>query len=229
MAAIGAAAAMVTVVAVIVSLGPSETRPLPARETTSASSVLAEPDPTEPSPIEPSPTEPSPNEPSPTEPIPTEAGALPKAKPLSLEVPSIGVRTGALMDLGVNADNSLQVPPDAQSAGWFTEAPTPGEVGPAVIAGHVDYNRVPGVFTRLHDLKSGQEAIVRRADGTAAVFTIYRVDFYPKSDFPTGKVYGDTAGPELRLITCGGAFDHAARQYTDNVVAYGKLTGAFRT
>ena len=162
-------------------------------------------------------------------PSPTEAGVLPKAKPLSLEVPSIGVHTGELMDLGINPDNSLQVPPDAKSAGWFTEAPTPGEAGPAVIAGHVDYNHVPGVFTRLHALKTGQEALVRRADGTTAVFTIYQVDLYPKSDFPTDKVYGDTAGPELRLITCGGSFDRTARQYTGNVVAYGKLTRAFRT
>jgi sortase (surface protein transpeptidase) len=203
-AAIGATAAMVVAVVVILSNSPSTPEPVAA---SAAPTVISHPSAQRPS----------------------EAGVLPKAKPISLEVPSIGVHTGELMDLGVNPDNTLQVPPDAKSAGWFTEAPTPGEAGPAVIAGHVDYDHIPGVFTRLHALKTGQEAIVRRADGTTAVFTIYQVDLYPKSGFPTAKVYGDTAGPELRLITCGGSFDHTARQYTDNVVAYGKLTRAFRT
>jgi sortase (surface protein transpeptidase) len=169
--------------------------------------------------------------PSPPTPEPEPAGkpVLAASKPVSLEVPSIGVHTGKLMDLGVNTDGSLEVPPDAVSAGWFTQAPTPGENGPSVIAGHVDYHHVPGVFTRLRDLRAGQEAIVHRADGMTAVFTIYRVEHYPKVSFPTEQVYGDTTDPELRLITCGGAFDHTARQYAENVVAYGKLARAFRT
>ena len=39
-----------------------------------------------------------------------------------------------------------------------------------------------------------------------------------KDAFPTQAVYGPTPGPELRLITCGGEFDHSARRYLSNVV-----------
>jgi nucleoid-associated protein YgaU len=149
--------------------------------------------------------------------------ALAPSTPVGLVVPAIGVHTGPLLDLGIDAHGALEVPPDAATAGWFTLGPTPGAPGPAVIAAHVDYAGVPGVFFRLRDLVPGDEVAVRRADGTEAVFTTYRVDRYDKSSFPTERVYGDTAGSELRLITCGGAFDHGSGQYRDNVVAYARL------
>ena len=43
---------------------------------------------------------------------------------------------------------------------------------------------------------------------------------YAKDQFPTAAVYGPTPDAELRLITCGGEFDHSRRSYMDNVVVY---------
>ena len=149
---------------------------------------------------------------------------LPAAKPASLTIPAIGVRADGIKDLGLTPDGTLEVPGDATTVGWFTGAPSPGEVGPAVLAAHVDYKHVPGAFFRLKELKPGEQARVGRADGRIAVFTVYRVDRYAKATFPTDQVYGDTPDPELRLITCGGAFDRASGNYLDNVVAYAKLT-----
>ncbi len=151
-------------------------------------------------------------------------GGLPAAKPASLSIPAIGVRAGSIADLGLTPGGELQVPPDATTVGWFTGAPSPGEVGPAVLAAHVDYKHVPGAFGKLKDLRSGELVRVGRADGRTAVFTVYRVDRYAKADFPTDEVYGDTTEPELRLITCGGAFDRSSGNYLDNVVAFAKLT-----
>ncbi|MFJ8914504.1 class F sortase [Amycolatopsis sp. NPDC102389] len=148
----------------------------------------------------------------------------PAMRPARLEIPAIGVRTGGVVGLGLAGDGTLQVPHDAITAGWFTGGPAPGEIGPAVLAGHVDYKKVPGVFVRLKDLKAGDEALVHREDGSTAVFTVYAVERHPKASFPTDKVYGDTAGPELRLITCGGDFDSSTGNYLDNVVAFAKLT-----
>ncbi|MEU3626138.1 class F sortase [Amycolatopsis coloradensis] len=152
------------------------------------------------------------------------APPLGPGKPATLEIPAIGVRTGEIIDLGLAGDGSLQVPQDAITTGWFTGGPAPGETGPAVLAGHVDYKKVPGVFVRLKELKPGDEAVVHRKDGATAVFTVYAVERHPKATFPTEKVYGDTAGPELRLITCGGDFDSSTGNYLDNVIAYAKLT-----
>ncbi|WP_460429215.1 class F sortase, partial [Amycolatopsis endophytica] len=162
-------------------------------------------------------------------PVTAVEGPLPRSGPVALEVPAIDVSTGPIIELGLTGDGALEVPGDAVTTGWFTGGPSPGQTGPAVLAAHVDYNHVPGTFNRLKDLKPGDEATVRRADGTTAVFTVYRVERYPKSAFPTEKVYGDTAGPELRMITCGGDFDRSTRNYEDNVVAYARLTRAYRT
>lgn len=116
-------------------------------------------------------------------PSPTVAPAARTAQ--SVQIPSIGLRTGALIDLGLTSTQELEVPGDAVTAGWFELSPDPGEVGPAVIAGHVDYDSVPGVFVRLREVRPGDEISVDRADGSTAVFTAYEVDRYPKSQFPT--------------------------------------------
>ena len=147
------------------------------------------------------------------------------AVPLALSVPAIGVASDRLVDLGVDRDGALEVPADAVTPGWFDLSPQPGDAGPAVIAGHVDYNGREGVFARLGELGEGAEIVVRRADGRDAVFTAYEVQRYAKADFPTELVCGNTDGPELRLITCGGAFDRTSGHYVDNIVAFARFTG----
>ncbi|WP_424923299.1 class F sortase [Amycolatopsis arida] len=161
-------------------------------------------------------------------PEPDTASPLPPARPAWLEISAIGVRTGEVVDLGFQPDGSLEVPADAETAGWFTESPAPGEVGPAVIAGHVDYRKVPGVFHRLAELPRGAVVTVHRVDGWSVEFTVDRVERYPKAAFPTERVYGNTEGPELRLITCGGVFDRASGEYVDNVVAYASMVRTVR-
>ncbi len=150
---------------------------------------------------------------------------MPESTPVRLQVPSIGVDTG-LMDLGLQPDGTMDVPPDGALAGWYTKAPTPGEIGPAIIAAHVDWNGQPGVFYNLDQLKPGDEASVQRQDGTTAIFQITRVEQYPKDNFPTDTVYGNLDHAGLRLITCGGDFDQRARSYEDNIIAYARLADA---
>lgn len=144
------------------------------------------------------------------------------AAPLGLTVPSLGIATGPLLPLDIDPAGALEVPPDADGTGWFVHSPQPGDPGPAIVAAHVDYGGVPGVFARLGDLRPGDPVTVRRSDGAEVAFTVYRVDRYPKSDFPSDAVYGNTPGAELRLITCGGAFDALTGHYRDNVVAYAR-------
>ena len=153
------------------------------------------------------------------------AAPLAAAPPVRVRIPAIEVDS-ALIGLGLAADGTLQVPADGSVAGWFTGAPTPGERGPAVIAAHVDWNHAPGVFFRLRDLEPGDDVSVDRADGTTARFVVLGVEQYPKDAFPTERVYGDVDHAGLRLITCGGSFDRAARSYRDNVVVYAGLVGS---
>ncbi|CCG05478.1 class F sortase [Blastococcus saxobsidens] len=151
---------------------------------------------------------------------------LPEAVPLSVTIPSIDTTTPPLASLGLLPDGSLEVPADYDVAGWYRGGPAPGELGPAVIAGHVDSAAEgPAVFFRLAELQPGDEIHVDRADGTTAVFAVDRVARYPKDAFPTVEVYGDTDHAALRLITCGGSFDPASGNYRDNVVVFARLAG----
>lgn len=152
--------------------------------------------------------------------------ALPASAPAWLDVPDIGARS-TLLPLGLNDDRTVAVPSvhEPMQAGWYRYGPTPGETGPAVVLGHVNGDGRDGIFARLHQLVPGAEVRVGRSDGTVARFTVTRIDQVPKDRFPADEVYGDTTTPELRLITCGGAFDDAAGSYRDNIIAYAGLTG----
>jgi sortase (surface protein transpeptidase) len=139
------------------------------------------------------------------------------ARPVSLIIPAIGVRTG-LIRLGLTASGALQVPSTTTVAGWYTGSARPGATGAAVIVGHIDSLSGPGVFFRLRLLHPGNRVYVRRADGTLAVFQVTSVRSYLKSRFPTAAVYGPVPDAELRLITCGGTFDYATGHYLSNVI-----------
>jgi sortase (surface protein transpeptidase) len=149
---------------------------------------------------------------------------MPRSEPVRIEIPALGV-VSDVVDLGLRADGTMEVPSGAYPAGWYTGAPTPGELGPAIIAGHVNWAGEPGVFSRLHDIEPGAEITVRRRDGSTAVFRADRVAEYPKDQFPTEAVYGNIDHPGLRLITCGGDFDHHTGSYVDNIVVYATFLG----
>jgi len=160
-------------------------------------------------------------------PKPTTPLVLAASAPSAITIPSIGVQS-TLVQLGLNPDKSIEVPslddPDSK-AGWYKYSPTPGQIGPTVILGHVDSAKYgPGVFFKLGALQPGATVEVTLTDRIVAVFTVDKVVAYPKSAFPSTAVYGNIDHPGLRLITCGGTFDPAAGSYESNTVAYATLT-----
>ena len=160
--------------------------------------------------------------PAPAGPIvapPQSAAPKPVAAPVSLTIPLIGVRT-QLITLGLTSAGELQVPSTTSVAGWYTGSPRPGAIGSSVIVGHIDSLTGPGVFYRLSELKAGDKVYVKRSDWTLVEFRVTSVQTYLKDRFPTEEVYGPVPDPELRLITCGGAFDAAVGHYLSNIVVY---------
>ena len=151
----------------------------------------------------------------------TAAGGHKVPRPVFLVIPAIGVHT-ALIRLGTTRAGTMRVPTTTSVAGWYTASARPGAIGPAVIAGHVDSLAGDGIFFRLKLLRPGDKIFVRRVGGTVAQFVITAVRFYVKTRFPTKAVYGPVPYAAIRLITCGGVFDHATGSYLSNVVAYGR-------
>jgi LPXTG-site transpeptidase (sortase) family protein len=154
-----------------------------------------------------------------TTPDPFATGApVATGRPTRLKVPAIGVDT-ALETLRTGPGGELTPPENFARAGWYADGTLPGDTGPAVIAGHVDSRRGPAVFYRLRELARGDRIEVVRGGRTVA-FTVTSTAWYPKNAFPTEDVYGPTPDRQLRLITCGGVFDHTLRSYKDNLVVY---------
>jgi len=149
------------------------------------------------------------------------------AWPVALTIPAIGVRT-PLERLGRTSQGTLQVPTSTTEAGWYTGSPRPGEIGSSIVAGHIDSTRGAAVFFRLRLLRPGDLVYVRRSDRTLVVFRVYSEHMYPKSGFPTERVYGPTPDAELHLITCGGVFDQATGSYLSNVVVYASQISVHR-
>jgi len=139
--------------------------------------------------------------------------------PIRVRVPVIGVDS-ALESLGRAADGTMALPSRPELAGWFSGGARPGQPGPAVVIGHVDWGHRPAVFFRLRELSAGDIVYIDRADGSTARFRVTNKTLVRKSSFPTDEVFAPTLQPALRLVTCGGSFDYATRNYRDNVIVF---------
>jgi hypothetical protein len=144
---------------------------------------------------------------------------------MHVAIPAVDV-DAPVIRLGLNPDGTLEVPSDYSVAGWWSGGPIPGDVGPAVIVGHIDNKSGPAVFYRLRSLKPGQVVVVRRPDGAQVRFAVERIEEVPKSQFPSKMVYGAVNDAELRLITCGGAFNYSTGHYVDNIIVFARLSSS---
>ncbi|UQU62809.1 class F sortase [Couchioplanes caeruleus] len=141
------------------------------------------------------------------------------ARPVRLRIRALHVDS-ALQRLGLQRDGTVEVPARPDVAGWYEGGPRPGQPGPAVLLGHVDSRRGPGVFARLSTVRPGTLIAVDRADGSTVTFRVTGVSQTSKTAFPTDLVYAPTLDATLRLVTCGGSFDRARGSYRDNVIVF---------
>jgi hypothetical protein len=152
------------------------------------------------------------------------APAVDVGDPVSVQIPSLGIAS-SLEDLAIGPGGELAAPVDYDRAGWYADGPAPGEIGPAIIAGHVDSTTGPAVFYRVSELKDGDEIVVDTDTGESLTFVVTGRTQSAKATFPTADVYSNVPRPELRLITCAGFFDRSTGHYTDNLIVFASLKG----
>jgi sortase family protein len=159
------------------------------------------------------------------EPAGAVAMAIGRSTPTRILIPAINV-SAPIMPVGLASTGAIDTPPLSNNnlAGWYAGGPSPGQLGPAVIVGHVDGPQGESVFYNLGRLRPGQLITLDLANHRAAMFSVYSVEVYPKDNFPADRVYGDYSRPGLRLITCGGRYVGGSLGYADNVVVYAALT-----
>ena len=212
-------------IAIVVAVRAQKSAPQPPPSAARPVNVIPSGTPTKPAGTVPGPagtTSPRPSGPTSRGPI------LSRSVPIRLRVPAINVDS-RLKKIGLNSAGEISTPPLVKDshAYWLTVSPTPGQLGPATIIGHVDSAAYgPGVFFELGEMRQRDKIYVTRADGTVATFEVERVAEYKKAHFPTRKVYGNIDHAGLRLITCGGTFDSSIHSYESNIVVDAALVSA---
>ncbi len=148
---------------------------------------------------------------------------LERSSPQRLRIPAVDIETEFEGPLGLNDDSTVEVPDSYEEVGWYKFGPTPGELGPAVILGHVDSYQGPAVFYKLGQLEPGDEIFIERADGQTVKFVVTKLSKHSQEGFPTAEVYGDLDHAGLRLITCTGVYSHSTLRYSHNLIVFAEM------
>jgi sortase (surface protein transpeptidase) len=152
-----------------------------------------------------------------------EAKGLSRSEPINISIPSINVQTG-IHEVGLLENGSLETPQVMSGlVGWYEKSPTPGEIGPSVLVGHVDTYKGPSVFWNLGNLQNGDVIQIARVDNSIVEFIVTKKVVYDQSFFGTDEVYGNIEYAGLRVITCGGAYNHITGRYSHNTVIFAEV------
>lgn len=157
--------------------------------------------------------------------IPVESSIplTPLQEPTRLRIPALSINT-PVQHVGVNAKGNMAAPNNFTDVGWYKYGVVPGGDGSAVMAGHVDNGlALAGVFKRLSELKTGDEVLVERVDGSIATFVVTSSRRYPYNKVPTEIIFNPLGSARLNLITCEGAWVKALKTYDERLVVFTKL------
>jgi LPXTG-site transpeptidase (sortase) family protein len=149
----------------------------------------------------------------------SEAHRAASAQPVALTIADIAVNEAPVEGVGVLPDGRFEVP-DARVVGWYRFGPAPRDAGTSVLAAHLNYDGVDGVFRRLADVDIGAEVVVALAEGDVARYRITEIRVIDKNLLPPDEIWNREGPRRLVLITCGGRYDASRRSYDDNVVVF---------
>jgi LPXTG-site transpeptidase (sortase) family protein len=138
---------------------------------------------------------------------------------LLLALPSIGI-TAAVSQMGYERDGRTPATPNTPwGVGWYTFTDFPGTPGNAVLSGHVDwYTGAPAVFGRLRNVSVGDDIYMVLADGTPIAYKVERYEWVTPYTADVGEIFGITEREAVTFITCGGAWDPVAQDYSHRLI-----------
>jgi sortase A len=167
-----------------------------------------------------------------TAPAPTATSEVSYPLPIRITSPAANIN-GDIIPVGVDSTGAMAAPEGPNSdpvwfqGFWWEYGVKPGQVGNAVIAGHLDRkDGSPALFWGLRKLKVGDSVYVRTVAETTLHFRVTRVQTFYN---PTGgaddpiiqQIFGPATTPNLNLITCTG--DWTGKEYTKKLVVFTTL------
>ncbi|MFN8522164.1 MAG: class F sortase [Chloroflexota bacterium] len=149
--------------------------------------------------------------------------------PIQIKIPSIGLNA-RIVPVGLDADGSMAAPTNPDEVGWYSLGPGVGALGNAVLAGHVDWDGRPRTFGSIHLLDEGDVLTVSDADGTDWRYVVVGSRWVRAEGAPVDEIfYPETDHSLLTLITCGGEFRPATREYLDRLIVRARMEMVSRT
>lgn len=155
--------------------------------------------------------------------IPALTAAATSSLPSRLIIPSLSINAN-IQRVGVNAEGSMRAPDNFTDVSWYEYGTVPGNIGSAVIAGHVDNGLgLDGVFKHLSELRINDELYLLTAGGTMLHFKVSDIETYPYQSVPTETLFAQNDAARLNLITCDGAWVRGHDTYDHRIVIYTRL------
>ena len=162
-----------------------------------------------------------------------DAGAASPLSPARLIIPQMGLN--AKIDaLGPDPTGEMQAPqpsdtndPILRDVYWWDVGAVPGQIGNAVIAGHINRpDGSPATFGNLYLLHPGDRFQVVTANGTVLTFAVTATDdplvyVHGGNDPTIQRIFGPASSAQLNLLTCWGKWD--GTQYNRRLVVYSTL------
>ncbi len=142
--------------------------------------------------------------------------------PKTLIIPKLNINT-PIESVGITASGDMAVPEKSADVGWYKFGTLPGQVGSAVIAGHLDdFLGLPAIFSKLSTLSVDDDVYVLLENGTTLHFKVTGAKTYPYTG-DTKEVFESSEGTHLNLITCNGSWLKDARNYDKRLVVFTEL------
>jgi len=140
--------------------------------------------------------------------------------PLRLKIPKINV-DATIESVGLTPQGAMGVPKLSYNVAWFDYGPRPGEIGSAVMAGHVNWwNGAKSVFANLNKLKPGDKIMVIDDLNKTFYFIVRESRIYSLKD-DSSEVFISTDGQaHLNLITCSGSWNKGLQQYSQRLIIF---------
>ncbi|GCE18524.1 class F sortase [Dictyobacter kobayashii] len=145
--------------------------------------------------------------------------------PVHIRIPAIGVDAN-IEPVSILPNSNLDTPHQNpwDSTGWYKNGPRPGEMGSAVIDGHVDRpGGGPAIFWNLRYLKAGDQIIVTTSTDQQLYFHVTARIAYAAHEAPLQTIFGDNSGRYLNLITCDGYWIPSEQQTSARMVVFARL------
>lgn len=149
------------------------------------------------------------------------------APPKRIIIPRLSVDT-FIEHVGLDSNGNMDIPRNVNNVAWYSLSARPGELGSAVIAGHLDtVTGDPSVFYYLAYLEENDEIYIEDYSGSMHVFSVVGRQIYNVDAMPLSFVFSNTDASRLNLITCAGAYDAYKQGYQERTVVYALKTSGF--